>query len=80
MDRQNPFNVPAKGFQFMLSMLSCLILKLNSPSGTSFGLYFANEEYRANDSKSRAERNVSPAADMNSYVLAASTEIVSGIL
>ena len=33
-----------------------------SPSGTSFGLYFAYEEYRADYSNSLAERKVSPAA------------------
>ena len=35
---------------------------LKSPSGTSFGLYFAFAEYRTDDSNSPAERNVSPAA------------------
>ena len=40
MDRKNTFNIPAEGFQFILSKFSCLILKLKSPSsGTSFGLY-----------------------------------------
>ena len=62
MDRKNPFNIPAEGFQFILSMFSCLILKLQSPSGTSFGLDFANEEYCSDDSNSLAERNFSPAA------------------
>ena len=42
-------------------MLSYLILKLKYPSGTSFGLYFAYEEYRTDDSNSPAERNFSPA-------------------
>ena len=51
MDRKNPFNIPVEGFQFILSTFSCLILKFKSPSGTgtSFGLYFAIEEYRAED-------------------------------
>ena len=52
MDRQNTFNIPAEGFKFILSTFSCLILKLKSPSGTSFGLFFAYEEYRADDSNS----------------------------
>ena len=45
-----------KGF-FGLSTFSCFILKLKSPSGTSFGLFFAYEEYRyrANDSNSPAD-------------------------
>ena len=62
MDRKNPFNIPAEGFQFILSTFSCLIFKLQSSSGTSFGLYFAFAEYRTDDSNSPAERNVSPAA------------------
>ena len=44
--QKNPFIIPAEGFQLILSTFSCLILKLNSPSGTSFSLYFAYEEYR----------------------------------
>ena len=52
MDRQNLFNIPAEGLQFILSTFSCLILKLKSQSGTSFGVYLAFEEYRANDSNS----------------------------
>ena len=52
MDRKTPFNIPPEGFQFILSMFSFLILKLKSPSGTSFGLYFAIEEYGADDSNS----------------------------
>ena len=43
LDRINPFIIPAEGFQLILSTSSCLILKLNSPNGTSFGLYFAYE-------------------------------------
>ena len=60
MDRKNPFNIPAEGFQFILSMFSSLILKLKSPSGISFGLYFAYEEYRTDASNSLAERTNSP--------------------
>ena len=62
MNITNPFNFPGEGFQLILSTFLCLILKLKSPSGTSFDLYFAFEEYRANDSNSPAERNISPAA------------------
>ena len=62
IDRKSPFNISAEGFQFILSTFSCLILKLKSPSGTSFGLYFAFAEYRTDDSNSPAEGNVSPAA------------------
>ena len=40
MDRKNLFNIPGEEFQFILSTFSSLILKLNSPSGISFGLYF----------------------------------------
>ena len=39
MDRQNNFNIRAEGLQFIFSTFSCLILKLKSPSGTSFGMY-----------------------------------------
>ena len=60
MDRKNTFNIPAEGFQFILLTFSCLILKLKSPSGTSFGLYFAFAEYCTDDSNSPAERNISP--------------------
>ena len=52
---------PRKVFRSFINFL-CLVLKLKSPSGTSFGLYFAFEEYRADDSNSPAERNISPAA------------------
>ena len=45
MDKQNLFNISAEGIQFILSTFSCLILKLKSPRGTSFGLYFAFEEF-----------------------------------
>ena len=61
MDRKSPFDITAEGFQFILSMLSCLIFKLKYPSGTSFGLYFAYEEYCTDDSNSPAEQNFSPA-------------------
>ena len=50
---------PRKSFS---SYYPCLILKLKSPSGTSFGLYFAYEEYRTDDSNSPAEQNVGPLA------------------
>ena len=60
MDRKNTFNIPAEGFQFILLTFSCLILKLKTPSGTSFGLYFAFAEYCTDDSNSPAERNISP--------------------
>ena len=43
-------------------MFSCLIFKLKSLSSTSFGLYFAYEEYLTDDSNSLAEWNISPAA------------------
>ena len=69
VDRINPFNIPMEGLQFILSTYSSLILKLKSPSGISFGLYFAYEEYSTDDSNSPAERTNSPAA---------STNIVSG--
>ena len=49
MDSKNTFNIPA---EFIISTFACLILKLKSASGTSFGLYFAYEEYHANDSNS----------------------------
>ena len=75
IDRKNPFNISAEGLQFIISMFYCLILKLKSPSGTSFGLYFAFAEYRTDDSSSPAEGNVSPPARTVSP--AASTEIVS---
>ena len=55
MDRKNPFNIPAEGLEFIISTFSCLILKLKSPSGTSFGLYFAFAEYSADDSNSPAD-------------------------
>ena len=55
LDRKNPFIIPAEEFQLILSMFSCLILKLKSPSGTSFGLYFAYEEYHTDDSNSPAD-------------------------
>ena len=60
MDRKNTFNIPAEGFQFILLTFSCLILKLKTPSGTSFGLYFAFADYRTDDSNSPAEGNFSP--------------------
>ena len=44
MDRKNSFNISAEWFQFIFSMFSCLILKLKSLSGTSFGLYFSLDE------------------------------------
>ena len=56
MNRKNHFNIPAEGFNFILLTFSCLILKLKSPSGTSFGLYFAIAEYRTDDSNSPADR------------------------
>ena len=62
MDRKNPFNISAEGPQFIFSTFLCLIFKLKSPSGTSFGLYFAFAEYCTNDSNSPAEGNFSPAA------------------
>ena len=62
IDRKNPFNISVEGLQFIISTFSCLILKLKSPSGTSFGLYFAFAEYRTDDSSSPAEWNVSPPA------------------
>ena len=61
MDRKNPFNISAEGSQLILLTFSCLILKLKTPSGTSFGLYFAFAEYRTDDSNSPAERIFSPA-------------------
>ena len=76
IDRKNPLNISAEGLQFIISMFSCLILKLKSPSSTSFCLYFAFAEYRTDYSSSPAERNVSPPARTVSP--AASTEIVSG--
>ena len=53
MDRKTSFNVSAEGFQFILSMFSFLILKLKYLSATSFGLYFAIEEYRADKGDTR---------------------------
>ena len=50
---KNPFIIPAEGLQLILSTFSCLILKLNSPSGTAFGMFFAYEEYRTDDSNSQ---------------------------
>ena len=64
MDRQNLFNIPAEGLQFILSALSCLILKLKSPSSSSFGLYFAFEEYCANDSNSPTDRYYTSDSDL----------------
>ena len=61
MERENSFNLSAKGFYFIISTFSCLILKLKSSNGTSFGLYFAFGEYRTDDSNSPAEGNFSPA-------------------
>ena len=55
IDRKSSFDIPAEGFQLILLTFSCLILKLKSPSGTSFGLYFAYEEYRTDDSNSPAD-------------------------
>ena len=60
MDSNNYFNISAEGFEFILSTFSCLTLKLKSPSGTSFCLYFAFAEYRMDDSNSPGEGNVSP--------------------
>ena len=60
MDRKIHFNIPAEGFEFKISMFQCLILKFKFPSGTSFCLYFANDEYCSDDSNSPAERNFSP--------------------
>ena len=62
MDRENPFIISAEGFHFILSTFSCLILKLKSPNGISFGLYFAFAKYRTDDSHSPVEGNFSPAA------------------
>ena len=56
LDRKNPFNIPAEWLQLILSTFLCLIFKLKSPSGTSFGLYFAFAEYRTDDSNSPADR------------------------
>ena len=39
MDRKNPFNIFAEGFQLILSPFKYLTLDMNSTSGTSFGLY-----------------------------------------
>ena len=50
--KQNLCNISAEGLQLILSTFSCLILKLKPPLGTSFGLYFDFEEYRADDSYS----------------------------
>ena len=61
LDRKNPFIIPAEEFQLILSMFSCSILKLKSPSGTSFGLYFAYEEDHTDDSNSPGEQTLSPA-------------------
>ena len=55
MDRKNPFNIPTERFQFIIKTFSGLILKLKSPSGTSFCLYFAYEEYRTDDSSCPAD-------------------------
>ena len=55
IDRKSSFDIPAEGFQLILLTFSCLILKLKSPSGTSFGLYFAYEEYSTDDSNSPAD-------------------------
>ena len=55
MDWQNHFNIPAEEFKFILSTFLYFILKLKSLSGTSFGLNFAYEEYRADDSNSPAD-------------------------
>ena len=61
MARKNTFNIPAEGWVsvhfFNVSMLN---LKLKSPSGTSFGLYFAYKEYCSDYSNSPAEWNFSP--------------------
>ena len=62
MDRKNPFNIPTDGCQLILSTFVCLIFNLKSPSGSSFGLYFAFAKYRTDDSNSPAEGNFSPAA------------------
>ena len=51
MDRKNSFNISAEWFQFIFSMFSCLILKLKSLSGTSFGLYFSFDEYSTDTSE-----------------------------
>ena len=55
MERKKTLNIPAEGFEFIISTFSGLILKLKSPSGTSFGLYFAYEEYCADDPNSLAD-------------------------
>ena len=55
INRKNPFNISAEGLQFIISTFSCLILKLKSPSGISFGLYFAFAEYHTDDSNSPAD-------------------------
>ena len=55
IDSKSPSNISAEGFQLILVTFSCLILKLKSPSGTSFGLYFAFAEYRTDDSNSPAD-------------------------
>ena len=39
MERKKTLNIPAEGFEFIISTFSGLILKLKSTSGTSFGLY-----------------------------------------
>ena len=54
MDRKNSFNISVEGSHFIISTLK-------SPSGTSFDLYFAYEEYHTDDSNSPAERTLSPA-------------------
>ena len=55
MDRKNHFIISAEEFQLLFSTFLCLIFKLKSPSGTSFGLYFAFAEYRTDDSVSPAD-------------------------
>ena len=69
IERKNPLNISAEGLQFIISTFYCLILKLKSPSGTSFGLYFAFAEYRTDDSNSPAERTISPAASTDKMKL-----------
>ena len=59
MDRRNPFNILAEGFVLIISTFSCLNFKyskcLPAVLHFSFGLCFAIEEYRADDSNSLAD-------------------------
>ena len=62
IDGKYPFNIPAEGFEFIISTFSGIIVKLKSPSGTTFGLYFAYAKYCTDDSNSPAEGKITPAA------------------